>query len=125
MGTRKKGPVSEIRDDLKKIKETERRILSALNGEAIAKAARYDELMSYLQALEFSVSRISSKYDDDGNIRIKVTFDVPSYEIAIDPNGDENWSPSLVAMNALNLMSYQDMMRIAEFVEKHNEYKTK
>lgn len=125
MAKSKKGPIGEIRDDLKKIKETERAILHALNGEALSKAQRYDELKAYLPALEFSVARISSKYDDEGNIRISVTLDAPKYEIVIEPTGEENWAPGLVALNNFNLIPYSDMIAIGDYVENHNEYKTK
>ena len=118
MGRSKDGPIADIRKDLKIIKETQRRIISTLDGETIEKAAKYDALVRQLGALRFSVASVSKKFTENGDILLIVNYDKPHGEILI-TDDDVIWDPFSSAMNELNLITYDDMAKIAEAIENN------
>lgn len=116
MGKSKDGPIADIRKDIKVLKETQRRILSSLDGETIEKAAKYDALVRQLEALRFSVASVAKKYTEEGDVLIVVNYDRPVGRIIVHEN-DAIWDPLSSAMNELNLISYDDMVAIGTAVE--------
>lgn len=116
MDKKGKGGLEEIRKDLKNIKETQKHILAYMDGDIIKKGAEYERISALLAPLQFSVASIAKTHDDKGNVKLIINYARPSSSILITED-DVIWDSFAAAMNELNLISYEDMEKIAEAIE--------
>ena len=116
MDKKGKGGLEEIRKDLKAIKETQRHILGYMDGDTIRKGAEFERVSALLAPLKFSVASVVKTHDDKGNIKLIINYAKPSSTILI-TDDDVIWEPFASSMNELNLISYEDMEKIAEAIE--------
>jgi len=116
MDKKGKGGLEEIRKDLKIIKEAQKRLLDCVDKGMIERSVESERALKYLSSLSFSVSSISKFHDDNGNVRLIVNYGKPCGEIIVGQDG-VYWDAFSEAMNELNLIPYEDMMKIGEAIE--------
>lgn len=104
--------LSGIWDDVKKIK-------SLQDPTIVEKAKRYDEMSEALKDVLFSVTKIYEKVDDNGDTDVFIEYGKETKKIKIRPNEDDEYDPFIIAMNKLNLISFDDMLRIQEAVKRN------
>lgn len=104
-----------IRKDLKAIKEE----LSNMNSSAIIdKAKKYDELISYLADIKFDVESVKTAYDDNGTCFVIVNYKIPSVKLYVNEDGSTIPNNRFKAINMLNLISFEEMSKIAAYIEE-------
>ena len=86
------------------------------------KADRFDSIVKSLDDIHLNVSKVYSKIDDEGRTTVYVEYAPISAKIVIGDTEDGNeWDKEIVAINNLNLISYEDMRRISNVVEYQNK----
>lgn len=84
------------------------------------KADRYEEITKHLNEISLSVSKVYAKTDDNGNTRVFVEY--APITATIDCGDGEHeavYDKRIVAINMLNLIPYEDMVKISHMVEKY------
>ena len=87
----------------------------------VEKAKRYEAMKRSLDNLRFEVTKVYTKINDEGVPTIYVEYGRQLHTIAVDVNGEATCDPFIVAMNELNLISYEDMVRISDEMKKQKE----
>ena len=86
------------------------------------KADRYEEISKYLNDISFSVSKVYAKTDDNGNTRVYVEYAPLVATIDCGDNEHEAvYDKKIVAINMLNIIPYEDMVKISHMVEKNKQ----
>ena len=108
MGTRK---------DIKKILE----ILNEINSDTLIKAKKYVELKSQLDTIKFSVKSKNFFINEVGDYCVKVEYEKKPEIITFDDKGDIVVSDTFKNINLLNLISFQEMEEIQNFINAAKE----
>lgn len=105
--------VQSVRAELKEFKES-------LSKTVLLKAEAYDRLMALLPSIRLSVGNVYAKTDDNGSTTVFVEYSKRVAKICQDEaNGEFNYDDFIVAANRLNLITFEDMMRIERFVARY------
>lgn len=99
--------------DIKEIKET----LNKVTGEALNKSIKYDELINRIEKVKINVQKVSLSYNQDGTYNVKVDYSIPNILLSFDSDGNIIQNERFTAMNMLNLISIEDMMKISACIE--------
>lgn len=84
--------------------------------ENLSKAKKYDELKKLTSNVSLSVKNIVKSVDSNGNDFIRVTYNVPDVILYLDDNGDILHNPQFYAINMLDLISNDDMQKLADYI---------
>ena len=108
--------LSGIWDDVKTIKKS-------LTPNIVKKAELYDQIVENLDALKCSlfVSKIYSKTSDTGDTDVYVEFSTNPNIIEIKDGKEDDYDDFMVALNKLDLISVEDMVKIKDFVERNKK----
>ena len=104
--------------DIKEIKTT----LNEIASDTLEKARKYDELMKYLSKIKLELEKAALSYNQDGTYNVKVNYKMPYVLLSFDGDGNVIQNERFTAINMLNLISIDDMMKISEVI---NEAKNK
>ena len=99
--------------DIKEIKET----LNKVTSEALNKSVMYDELNNYIEKVNINVQKVSLNYNQDGTYNVKIDYSIPHILLSFDGDGNVIQNERFKAMNMLNLISIEDMMKISDYIE--------
>ena len=113
------GVFKEILHSLAGIWSDVRTIKQMQDPTLAAKAKKYDEIKKYLEDVHFSVTKVYTKIDDEGAPIICVEYGKELHHIRVDAEGNDVCDPFIVAMNNLNLIPVEDMLRIRDEIEKN------
>ena len=113
--------VRAILEALKGIKKDLEDLKSLQDPSVLEKARKYDEVKKHLSLLNFPISKVYRKIDDLGSEEIVVEYASQKRKIRILDSGDAEFDPFIEAMNFLNLISLEDMMKIRDAIEPHDE----
>lgn len=84
--------------------------------ENLSKSRKYDELKKLTSNVSLSVKNIVKGVDTNGNDFIKITYNTPDVILYFDDNGNIMYNPQFYAINMLNLISNDDMQKLADYI---------
>lgn len=93
-----------------------------INGEAQKKAERFDMLRFLSRDLHMEVESVKPVLKSNGEIELEVSYKLPKMRIAV-IDGEVQLDPRIIAINALDFISYEDMAKISKAIEKYLEGK--
>lgn len=103
--------------DIKEIKKT----LNNLTRSTYSKAQKYDDLSSRLEKIKIKVDKVGTVYDAQGNKQVKVNYSVGPLYVTIDEDGNLKADEMFVAINYLDLISFEDMAKIQKEIAKNSK----
>lgn len=103
-----------LRDIDKRLSRMERQ----LDGEAQRKAERFDMLRFLSRDLYMQVESVKPILKDDGEIEVEVSYTLPKMRIAL-IDGEVTLDPRIVAINALDFITYEDSIKISKAIERY------
>lgn len=98
--------VKEIKTDIKELK-----------GNLGVRAKRADELENYISKIELKVKSVSEVPGADGKTDIRVVYEIPQIIIKFDDSGEIIENEVFRAINMLNLISFDDMLKISNVIK--------
>jgi uncharacterized protein with GYD domain len=105
--------------DIKDIKDTVNVInenVNSINEKTLQKSIKYDDVINKLKTIKIKVKRVYL-YINDGKYDVKVEYELPTNIIQV--NKDKvHQNEMFTNINTLNLISMEDMIKIAEKVEE-------
>lgn len=105
---------------LKQIIDDNREIKARISPVSLEKAQKYDELRADLKHIELQVDSIKSVLDENGLFQVVVKYKPIEKTLKNTADGligDEMFK----AINKLDLISYKDMKKIQDSIEKTNK----
>ena len=100
---------------LKDIKEIKDKV-NLINEKTLHKSQKYDDIIEKLKTIKIKVTKVSL-YMNDGKWDVKVDYDVPTNIIKVDENTSYQ-NEMFTNINILNLISMEDMVKIAKKIEE-------
>lgn len=105
---------SLMKEDVSYIKEQ----IGKLTDETIKKAKAYDELKKYLKHIKLDVKSANITFDTDEICYcIQINYHMPPVKIHIDRENNIERNETFIAINNLNLISLDDMIKISQKIE--------
>ena len=101
----------------KALKKDIEEIKNFLVGDTQAKAKKLDEILYYLSNIKLDVASVTRVPDDNGKPCIRVIYSVPYIFINFDDNGEIIENETFKSINMLNLISFDDMMKIQNAIK--------
>lgn len=98
--------------DIKQTRKIVEEIHNANTKIVIEKAKKYDELMSYLKNINFSIDKIIPAVDDLGNTKYAITYKSPTIVQEFDHEGCPIKNDFIYSINMLNLVSVEDWAKL-------------
>ena len=111
--------------DIKQTRKIVEDLNQSLNPTIINKAKKYDELMSYLSHLKFSIDKIVEGIDDFGNTKLFITFKSPTLIQEFNEIGEPIKNDFIYSINMLNLVSIEDFEKLGNVISKEKDKKIK
>ena len=100
--------------DVKQIKKIVTEMYEADSKIITEKARKYDELMSYLKNINFTIDKIIPAVDDLGNTKYAITYKSPTIIQEFDYEGEPIKNDYIFSINMLNLISPQDWLKLQQ-----------
>lgn len=112
----------ELRDILYEIIDVIKEKQTSQDKETLKKARMYVELREQLAQIKVKVSKIEKYADANGREHARVFYEMPVADVTLDDDGEYLTSKSFIAINYLNLLSYEDisdlMSQLDEMLDK-------
>lgn len=116
------GVFKEILHSLAGIWDDVKTIKACQSPDLKRKADRFDSMAKSLDDIHLHISKVYAKTDENGQTKVHVEYAPITASITIGDAGDKDvWDKEIVAINNLNLISYDDMRRIADIVERNKQ----
>ena len=109
---------------IKDIKETRKiveEIHNANTKKITEKAKKYDELISYLKNINFSIDKIIPAVDEFGNTKYAITYKSPSVFQEFDHNGEPIKNDFIYSINMLNLVTVEDWAKLQRIFDEEKQ----
>lgn len=119
------GVFKSISNSLVGIWKDVRELKEMQDPKALEKARKYDELKKLVPNLKVSVERIIPSINAKGNTELEIVYSIPHGKIEIDENGNSETDKLVYALNFLDVLSFDDQMRIKEAREIQEDKKIK
>lgn len=103
---------------LVEIINNENELKKALDPNRQAKAELYDELVKKLSLIQLTVNKAYVTLRDDGMYQVIVEYAVPRQTLLIDSENVVITSDTFKAINDLNLVNYDDMVKIQKKIDE-------
>ena len=98
-----------LRKDVKIIKQQ----LEDLGKDLFKKAREYDVLSEEVKKVKLDVKNVSLFVDEFGSTSVNVEYSIPPVKIFFDSDGQILKNERFIAMNMLDLITLEDMEKIA------------
>lgn len=108
--------IKEIKSEIQHLKET-------MAGDFEKKSRKLDEIEYYLSKIQLNVKNVSEIIGPDGRTDIRVVYEVPQLFIMFDDSGEIIENETFKAINMLNLISSEDMIKILKAIENKKSLK--
>jgi hypothetical protein len=105
----------------KKMKKDIAEIKAMLANGLVEKAEKADEQDEYLACIKLKVKSISQMPLENGKIGVKIIYDAPQIVLEYDDSGEVMVNSTFRAINGLDLISMEDKIRIARFLNSQNK----
>lgn len=105
----------------KKMKKDIAEIKAMLIGNLNEKAEHADEQDKYLACVKLKVKTISQTPLPNGKIGVKIIYDAPQVVLEFDDSGNTMVNETFRAINGLDLISMEDKIMIARFLNSQNK----
>lgn len=109
---------------LVEIINNENELKKALDPKRQEKAELYDEMVKQLSQVQLSVKKAYVSIREDGLYQVVVEYSVPTQYVVIDSENIANCSDTFKAINDLNLINYEDMVRIQKKIDEAKKENT-
>lgn len=104
-----------VRKDVKEIKE----VVSKLSTSMSIKAMEYDKIKDFLKDIKIEVAKCNTLFDESRmEYIVKVEYKMPTITLTFDEDGDVMLNERFRAINSLDLISMDDMDRIADSIQR-------
>lgn len=117
------GVLRSISSSLVGIWKDVRELKAMQDPKTLEKARKYDELKELIPNLKVSVEKIIPSVNAKGNTELEIVYSIPHGKIEIDENGNSETDRLVYSLNFLDVLGFDDQMRIREARETQESKK--
>lgn len=103
---------------LKKIVENIEKKVNYLSKDSFYKARKYDEQKELLKKINLKVKKVNLFLNNDGQVGLDIDYEIAPLKIYFDDDGQMLKNERFYAINALDLVSKEDMQKVQEFLNE-------